>query len=130
MSLSAHYCCEKCGLKISDPYQKCICGYQKIKPNINPDLSLEKISKDIEIKELNDKIKKLEERMKILARIKNSVSNWDYYSTKEACEHIMNKKQKYIIELDEWEGENYDFAKEYLQKEHEDQINEIKKDKK
>lgn len=52
MSLHPHYVCESCGLKLSDPYQKCVgCGHKKVE--INPltlsGLNIPKIKEGVKI---------------------------------------------------------------------------------
>lgn len=61
-----------------------------------------------ECERLEKDILLLKERQQLLVNIRNSVSNWDYASTEEAIESIMESKYNAAEKLCHWEGSNYD----------------------
>lgn len=51
MGIRPHYCCEKCGFSLNQPFEKCIgCGYQKVDINMNNLKTYGKMKQNIKIK--------------------------------------------------------------------------------
>lgn len=48
MGISSHYCCQKCGFKISNPNEKCpFCGYKNIILDMNLETQTIKLKEDL-----------------------------------------------------------------------------------
>lgn len=64
--------------------------------------------------QLLESVIRLSEENELLFAIKDAVSNWDHYSSKDACDCMIVKKQKAIIEHEKFQYEHYGKSSEEL----------------